>query len=111
MRDRTEAEDGVILFRDQVGVRSDHFSGRTWGERGRAPVVARTGKRFGLSAMSAIATTGKLYFTVLPETFDIATACIAFLDQLVGYFEGRKIHFVLDRHSVHTSKAVRAWVA
>jgi transposase len=59
--------------------------------------------------MSAIATTGKLYFTILADKFD-AKACIAFLDKLIGHFDGQKIHLVLDRHSVHTSKAMTEWV-
>ena len=102
-------EGAVVLFADQVGARSDHLSGRTWGAKGRTPVLARTGKRFGLNAMSAIATTGKLYFTIFPGRFDAKT-CIAFFAKLIGHFD-QKIHLVLDRHSVHRSKAVREWVA
>jgi hypothetical protein len=30
-----------VLFADQVGVRSDHLSGRTWGRKGQTPTVAR----------------------------------------------------------------------
>jgi transposase len=59
--------------------------------------------------MSAIATTGTLYFTIFPDRFDAAT-CIAFFTKLTGHFGGRKIHLVLDNHSVHRSKAVREWV-
>ncbi|WP_211228674.1 IS630 family transposase [Glycomyces tenuis] len=105
---KAEAEDAVIMFGDQVGARSDHLSGRTWGAKGQTPVVARTGKRFGLNAMSAIATNGKMYFTIFPGRFDAAT-CIAFFAKLIGHFD-RKIHLGLDRHSVHRSKAVREWV-
>jgi transposase len=59
--------------------------------------------------MSAISTTGKLYFTIFPGRFDAAT-CIAFFTKLIGHFTGTKIHLILDNHSVHKSKAVREWV-
>ncbi|MFJ4188155.1 transposase [Kitasatospora sp. NPDC089509] len=32
-----------------------------------------------------------------------------FLDRLAGHFE-RKVHLVVDRHSVHRSRTVRAWL-
>jgi hypothetical protein len=34
---------GEVLFADQVGIRSDQVTGRTWGERGRTPGVRRSG--------------------------------------------------------------------
>ncbi|WP_425471276.1 hypothetical protein [Streptomyces roseicoloratus] len=43
--------DGEILFADLVGTRSDQVTGRTWGEKGRMPVVRRTGNRFSVNAM------------------------------------------------------------
>lgn len=103
------AEGGVVLFADQVGARSDHLSGRTWGRRGETPTLARTGNRFAINAMSAICTTGQMSFTVLPGRFDAAT-CVTFFDRLVKHFAGQKIHLVCDRHPVHRSAHVREWV-
>jgi hypothetical protein len=60
LRERTRTEGAVVLFGDQVGVRSDQLSGRTWGRKGQTPTVARAGNRFGLSAMSTISTRGEL---------------------------------------------------
>jgi len=109
IRAAAKAENAVVMFADQVGARSDHLSRRTWGQRGRTPVVAATGQRFGVNAMSAISTTGKLYFTIFPGWFD-TDSCLAFFATLIGHFD-QKIHLVLDRHSVHRSAAVRNWVA
>ncbi|GAB3996084.1 hypothetical protein GCM10029992_15090 [Glycomyces albus] len=39
-----------------------------------------------------------------------AATCIAFVAMVIDHFD-RKIHLVLDRRSVHRSKAVREWVA
>lgn len=107
---RAKDEGAAILFGDQVGVRSDQLSGRTWDRKGETPVVKRTGKRFSLNAMSVIATNGQLYFTIFAATFT-TEVFIRFLDRLIGHYDGRKIHLVLDGHCVHRSVAVRDWVA
>lgn len=73
IRAQAAAEDALVSFADQVGARSDHLSGRTWGRRGETPTLARTGNRFGVNAISAIWTTGQMSFTVLPGCFDAAT--------------------------------------
>lgn len=96
-----------MLFADQVGIRSDQVTGRTWGARDTTPVVHRTGNRFSVNAMSAISTKG-MHFMVFTESFDAKVMC--FLTRLVGHFD-RKVHLVVDRHSAHRSKAVRAWLA
>ncbi|WP_329460877.1 IS630 family transposase [Streptomyces sp. NBC_01431] len=109
IRATARAESGEILFADQVGVRSDQVTGRTWGLKGRTPIVRRTGNRFSVNAMSAISTKGRMHFMVFTETFDAAVIC-RFLERLVGHFN-HKIHLVVDGHSAHRSKTVRTWLA
>ncbi|MFM9699321.1 IS630 family transposase [Streptomyces europaeiscabiei] len=109
IRARAKAEGGEVLFADQVGIRSDQVTGRTWGAKGSTPVVRRTGNRFSVNAMSAISTKGRMHFMVFTETFDADVMC-RFLDRLAGHFD-RKVHLVLDRHSAHRSRKVRAWLA
>ena len=99
----------LCFFSGMVGADSDQLPGRTWGRKGQTPTVARTGNRFGLSAMSTISTRGDLHFTVLRDKFN-AEVFIAFLDRLLGQFE-EKIHLVVDGHSAHRAKKVREWVA
>ncbi|MFE2937075.1 MULTISPECIES: IS630 family transposase [unclassified Streptomyces] len=109
IRARAKAENGEVLFADQVGIRSDQVTGRTWGAQGRTPVVRRTGNRFFVNAMSAISTRGRMHFMVFTESFDAKVMC-HFLARLVGHVD-HKVHLVVDRHSAHRSKAVRAWLA
>ncbi|WP_455908093.1 helix-turn-helix domain-containing protein [Streptomyces chartreusis] len=45
IRAKAKADNGEILFGDQVGIRSDQVTGRTWGAKGTTPVVRRTGNR------------------------------------------------------------------
>ncbi|MGW7068679.1 IS630 family transposase [Streptomyces sp. NPDC054855] len=109
IRAKSKAEGGEVLFADQVGTRSDQVTGRTWGAKGRAPTVRRTGTRFSVNAMFAISTRGRMHFMVFAESFDAKVMC-RFLTRIVGHFD-RKVHLVVDRHSAHRSKAVRAWLA
>ena len=109
IRARAKAEGGEVLFADQVGIRSDQVTGRTWGAKGSTPVVRRSGNRFSVNAMSAISTKGRMHFMVFTETFDADVMC-RFLDRLAGHFD-RKVHLVLDRHSAHRSRKVRAYLA
>ncbi|MGW6691870.1 IS630 family transposase [Streptomyces sp. NPDC054961] len=109
IRAKAKAEGGEVLFADQVGIRSDQVSGRTWGERGRTPIVRRTGNRISVNAVSAISTKGRMHFMVFTESFDANVMC-RFLGRLAGHFD-RKIHLVVDRHSAHRSRTVRDWLA
>lgn len=109
IRVKAKAEGAEVLFADQVGIRSDQVTGRTWGERGRTPVVCRSGNRFSVNATSAISTKGRIHFMVFTETFDAKVMC-RFLDRLAGHFD-RKVHLVADQHSAHRSRKVRVWLA
>ena len=109
IRARAKADGGEILFADQVSVRSDQVTGRTWGEKGRTPIVRRTSNRFSVNAMSAISTEGRMHFMVFTESFDSAVMR-RFLERLVGHFD-RKIHLVVDGHSAHRSRKVKDWLA
>ncbi|MET4661688.1 transposase [Streptomyces sp. PvP037] len=109
IRATAKAENGEVLFADQVGIRSDQVTGRTWGEKGRAPIVCRTGNRFSVNAMSAISAKVRMHFMVFTETFDAKVMC-RFLDRLIGHFRPQ-IHLVVDGRSAHRSHVVRTWLA
>ncbi|MGP4086087.1 IS630 family transposase [Streptomyces sp. KR55] len=109
IRAKAKKEGAEVFFVAQVGIRSDQVTGRTWGAKGRTPGVRRTGSRFSVNAMSAISTNGRIHCMVLTETFDARVMC-RFLDRLIGHFE-RKVHLVVDGHSAHRSRKVRAWLA
>ncbi|MDF3292589.1 IS630 family transposase [Streptomyces silvisoli] len=69
IRATAKAENGEVLFADQVGIRSDQVTGRTWGVKGRTPIVRRTGNRFSVNAMSAISTKGRMNFMVFLPSY------------------------------------------
>ncbi|MFH8739479.1 IS630 family transposase [Streptomyces sp. NPDC017964] len=109
IRAKARKDGGQVLFADQVGIRSDQVTGRTWGERSRSPVVRRCGNRFSVNAMSVISTNGRMHFMVFAESFTAEVMC-RFLDRLASQFD-HKVHLVVDGHSAHRSRTVRVWLA
>lgn len=102
-------EKGKILWGDETGVRSDHQTGTTWGEKGKTPMVKKTGRRFSCNMISAITDQGDLRFMVYGERFTV-TVFLDFLNRLVRQQDGRKVFLIVDRHSVHKARKVATWL-
>jgi transposase len=109
IRARARKEGGVVLWLDEMGVRSDAAAGRSWAPVGRTPVVKRTGKRFRVNMISAISNVGLLRFRLFAGSFT-GPVFIDFLRRLVRDLAGRKVHLIVDGHPVHHAKLVGAWV-
>jgi len=106
---RAKAEKAEIHWGDQMGVRSDHQAGRSYGRRGVTPVIPGTGQRFGCNMMSSVTNRGHLSFLLFTERFT-ADVFIRFCRRLLRQ-RRRKLFLILDRHPVHRSAAVRDWLA
>ena len=100
----------LLLWADEMGLRSDHSAGRSWAPLGQTPTVAGSGQRFGANVLSAISNKGHLQFRVFKQRFS-APVFIDFLNRLVRQAEGQKMILILDGHPVHRAKKVRQWVA
>jgi transposase len=110
IRAQARREGGVVLWLDEMGVRSDTAAGRSWAPVGCTPVVKRTGKRFGVNLISAVSNEGLLRFRLFTGSFR-GPVLVDFLRRLVGDLAGRKVHLILDGHPVHHAKLVSGWVA
>jgi transposase len=108
VRKQAKAEGAEIHWGDEMGVRSDHQAGRTWGRKGQTPVVRGTGKRFRCNIISTLTNQGTLRFRVFQENFN-GEVFIDFLRRLVRD-RGKKVYLIVDRHPVHVSRKVRRWV-
>jgi transposase len=108
IRKQAHAENALILWGDEMGVRSDHAVGRTYGKRGQKPVVPVSGKRFSCNMISAISNLGHLQFMVFEGSFE-AGLFIKFLDRLIRAND-RKIYLILDNLRVHHSRRVSRWM-
>jgi transposase len=106
---RAATDKAIILWLDQTGLRSDSSVGKGWAPAGQAPIVPKTGRRFGVNVMAAISNKGELYFTCYRGSFT-GPVFLAYLQRLVRQID-RKIHLIVDRHPVHRRVSVRDWLA
>jgi len=106
---RAKAENACIYWGDEMGLRSDHQTGRSYAPKGRTPTTPGTGNRFSANVLSAITNRGHLAFMVFKSRFT-TRVFLAFLRRLIRQ-TGRKAFLIVDGHPVHRSRAVRAYVA
>ena len=97
-----------IGFEDEAGIGLSTHSGRTWGLRGRRPVVEATDQRGGYNVLSIVTNEGKMNYSIKDETIN-SECYIDFLKQLLRGRE-RPIVFLADHASFHKSKQVRNFV-
>src|ERR671911_292413 len=102
-------EGGVVLWLDEMGIRSDAAARRSWAPGGQTPVIKRTGKRFRVNMISAVSNAGLLRFRLFTGSFT-GPVFIDFLGRLLRDSGGRKVHLIVDGHPVHRAKAVSAWI-
>lgn len=102
---QAKAEGAKIWWGDETGLRSDHQTGTTWGEKGKTPIV----KRFGCNAVTAITNQGDMRFMVFDGRFTVKIF-LGFLERMLKQQAGRKVFLILDRHSVHKAKKVEQWL-
>ena len=109
IRARAKREGGMVLWLDEMGVRSDAAAGRSWAPIGKTPVIKRTGKRFRVNMISAVSNAGMLRFRLFTGSFR-GPVFIDFLRRLLRDCGGRRVHLIVDGHPVHRAKAVSAWI-
>ena len=108
IRARARKEGAVILFCDEMGVRTGQTAGTSYAPVGQRAVVALTGKRFGANVISAVGADGTLLFDVFEGTCD-DVRFLDFCDKLLEQIPDRKIFVIVDNASFHKSAAVGCW--
>jgi transposase len=105
---RAKRENALIHWCDEMGLRSDHQAGRSYGRHGETPVIPGTGQRFGCNMISTITNRGELSFMIFKERFT-APVMLKFLRRLIQQSR-QKVFLILDGHPVHRSKRVARWL-
>lgn len=100
---------GQIFFLDEAGFSTDDTYGRTWGQRGKTPIVQVDGKRQRVNAISAVAPNGAFWHNVYYGKLN-SDMFIEFLTDLAKRHPGH-IHLVLDSLPLHKSAAVQNFVS
>jgi transposase len=98
----------VLLFVDESGIHEDHPLGRTWGEKGKTPILEVSGKRRRINVISAISPRGRLWFRCYRENLT-APLYVEFLKALLHDIR-KPIILVQDRHPAHVAAFVRRFL-
>jgi transposase len=104
-----QREKAEIFFGDAAHMRSDHHAGRTWGKKGKTPVVEATGARHGMSLISAITARGQMRFMIKEKGGVNAAVFIEFLKRMITGAK-RPIFLIVDRGPAHIAKKTRTFV-
>ena len=99
----------ILYFQDEANVSLTALLGKTWAPRGQTPKQTVTGKRGGVSAMSAITSQGHLIFRLHNKRIT-SQEVIEFLGQMLKYHPRRHLVVLMDRAPPHTSKRTRAYI-
>lgn len=102
------SEGARIYWGDEMGIQSTDNRGKTYGIKGKTPVINKTGSRFKCNMLAAISPQGFMNWMVFEDNFTSAKF-INFLGRLVRQIK-QKIFLILDNHRVHHSKKVKAYV-
>ncbi len=99
----------TIYWGDEMGLRSDHQTGTSYGRKGQTPVIPGTGQRFRCNMLSTITNRGQLAFMVFRGRFN-TPVFLRFLRRLLRHVQGL-VFLIVDRHPVHLAAEVAQWVA
>jgi transposase len=112
IRELARQEQAHIHWLDEMGLRSDHQAGRSYGRRGQTPVVLGTGQRFRCNMISSITNRGRLAFMIFRQRFT-ARVFLNFLRRLLRLTRKtrRNVFLIADGHPVHKSRSVNQWLA
>jgi len=99
----------ILYFQDESHISLTALLGKTWSPRGQTPIQKVTGKRGGVSAMSAISSKGNLIFTLLEKRI-ASDEIIHFLGQMLKHHPRRHLVVVMDQAPPHKSKKTQAFI-
>lgn len=97
-----------IGFEDETGVGVRTRSGRTWGLRGKTPIVRVSNQHGGYNILSIVTPQGEMRYSMTAETVN-SHVYIEFLKHLMSGRE-RPLILLVDHATFHGSKEVRDFV-
>jgi transposase len=110
IRQTVKKHRAILYFQDESNVSLTAFLGKTWAPCGRTPRSRVTGKRGGVSAMSALSRRGHLLFRLLEKRIT-SVEVIDFLGQMMRHHSRRHVVVVMDQAPPHTSHKTQDFIA
>lgn len=101
-------EDLVIFFVDEAGVGLLPSVGKTYAPKGETPVIGQKCRYKHLCVISAICSTGKMFWSLRPDAFK-GPSIVHFLKGLLA-FAKKKVLVIWDGASIHRSEEVRSFL-
>lgn len=99
----------ILYFQDEANISLTALVGKTWAPRGQTPKQRVTGKRGGVSALSAITSRGQLIFRLHDKRIASAEV-IDFLGQMLRHHPRRHLVVVMDQAPPHVSKRTTTYI-
>ena len=109
LKKRAKTEGAAIFFLDEAGFQSDPPLQRTYGLKGKTPIVKTSGQRQSINVISAVNAQGCFWSNTYDgklnaETFEL------FLKDFIKNRRGQKVFLVMDGHPAHKAKSVQKYV-
>ncbi len=106
---RAGQKNAEIAWGDESGLRSDAQVGRGYAPVGETPEIQLNTQRARVNYIASISNQGTVRFMLYTQKLT-AQVFITFLERLIVKRE-RKLIWIVDRHPVHRSQAVKQWLA
>jgi transposase len=110
IRQAVTQHQAILYFQDEANISLTALLAKTWAPCGQTPKQRVTGKRGGVSAMSAITSRGSLIFRLHDKRIT-SDEVIDFLSQMLKHHFRRHLVVVMDQAPPHTSKKTSAFIA
>jgi transposase len=100
----------VVYFQDESGISFAPPVRRTWGVKGKTPIMRVSGKRGGIACISSVSTEGHLHYWTWEGKLESDTI-YNYLVDLKWSHPDREVIVIMDRAPTHTSKFVKMNIA
>lgn len=108
LKTRAKRLGAKIFFQDEAGFQSDAPLGRTYGLKGKTPVVKTSGQRQSLNVASVVNARGEFWAATYTSKLN-AELFVVFLASFMQCLTG-KVFLVVDGHPAHKAKLVQSYV-
>ena len=108
LKQRAKRLGAKIFFQDEAGFQSDAPLGRTYGLKGKTPVVKTSGQRQSLNVISAVNARGEFWAATYTSKLN-AELFVVFLKSFMQCQTG-KVFLVVDGHPAHKATLVKNYV-